>query len=433
LINRYSRSQMSSLWTDEAKIKSWLEVELAVCAVQSSFGQIPDSDWQAIKSRAKFDLKRIQEIEAEVKHDVIAFLTNVKEHIGDSARYIHLGLTSSDVLDTGLALQLKKAGKILQDDLHKLDQTILELAIKHKYTLQIGRSHGVHAEPITFGFKMAVWLAEIRRHQDHLKQAIKSITVGKISGAVGTYANISPAVEEKVCEMLGLTAETAATQVVQRDRHAHFITTLALIACSLDKFATEIRHLQKSEVLEVEEPFTEGQKGSSSMPHKRNPVGCENISGLARLLRSYAIAAMENISLWHERDISHSSVERVIIPDSVILLDYMLDRLTVILKDLVVYPENMQQNLNRFGGVVFSQAVLLKLVDKGLSREEAYKLVQDRAMSVWNKVNGDFKNSVLKDPQITKLMSKDEIEQCFQTQSYVKNIDQIFKRLNINS
>ncbi len=423
---------MSRLWTDEAKFKAWLEVELAVCAVQNGLGQIPDVDWQTIRSKAAFDLKRIKEIEAEVKHDVIAFLTSVKEHVGEPARFIHLGLTSNDILDTGLALQLKRASEILDQDLIELEQVIAELARKHKYTLQIGRSHGVHAEPLTFGFKMAVWLAEVRRHQEWLKEAVRSVTVGKISGAVGTYANVSPVVEEKVCAMLGLGSELASTQIVQRDRHAHFISALALIACSLDKFATEIRHLQKSEVLEAEEPFTPGQKGSSAMPHKRNPVGCENISGLARLLRANTIAAMENVALWHERDISHSSVERVIIPDSTILLDYMLNRFSDILKDLVVYPENMQQNLGRFGGVVFSQAVLLKLVEKGLSREKAYKLVQDCAMAAWNKTDGNFKNNLLKNGEIVGLISAEEIDQCFQAESYLKNIDQVFKRLSID-
>ncbi len=424
---------MASLWTDEEKLKCWLEIELAVCSVQNSLGKIPDNAWEEIKSKAKFDSKRIKEIEAEVKHDVIAFLTSIKEHVGEAARYIHLGLTSSDVLDTGLALQLKKASALLEEDLDQFENTIADLARKHKYTLQIGRSHGVHAEPITFGLKMAVWLAEIRRHKEHLKGAIKTIAVGKISGAVGTYANIPPIIEEKVCQLLGLGVEPVSTQIIQRDRHAHFVTTLALIACSLDKFATEIRHLQKSEVLEVEEAFTEGQKGSSAMPHKRNPIGCENISGLARLIRSYAIAAMENVTLWHERDISHSSVERVIMPDVTILLDFMIDRLNGIVKNLVIYPKNMEQNLNRFGGVVFSQAILLKLIDKGLSREEAYKLVQDRAMAVWNKANGNFKNNLLQDREITVVLSKEEIEECFQPQSYIKNIDHIFQRLNIGS
>jgi adenylosuccinate lyase len=433
LIDRYSRPQMSSLWTEKEKLNSWLEVELAVCSVQNSMGNIPDNAWKEIESKAQFDPKRIQEIEAQVKHDVIAFLTSVKEYVGESARYIHLGLTSSDVLDTGLALQLKRASALLMEDLNILENTIADLAKKHKYTLQIGRSHGVHAEPITFGFKMAVWLAEIRRHKEHLKEATNTISVGKISGAVGTYANIPPIVEEKVCELLGLSAEPVSTQIVQRDRHAHYINTLALIACSLDKFATEIRHLQKSEVLEVEEPFTEGQKGSSAMPHKRNPIGCENISGLARLIRGYAVSAMENVTLWHERDISHSSVERVIMPDATILLDFMIDRLNGIIKNLIVYPANMEQNLNRFGGVVFSQTILLKLIDKGLSREEAYKLVQDRAMAVWNKSNGHFKNNLLQDPEIAKVISKEEIEDCFKPQSFVKNIDHIFKRLKIET
>lgn len=432
MIDRYSRPQMSCLWTDEAKFNSWLIVELAVCEVQNSLGQIPDADWQEIKTKAKFDLNRIRDIEVQVKHDVIAFLTSIKEYVGEPARFIHMGLTSSDVLDTGLALQLKQAGAVLEEDLNELEQAVAALARKHKYTMQIGRTHGVHAEPITFGWKMAVWLAEIARQKQRLQEAIKSVAAGKISGVVGTYANIDPEVEERVCALLGLVAESASTQIVQRDRHAHFITTLALIACSLEKFATEIRHLQKSEVLEVEEPFTAGQKGSSAMPHKRNPVGCENISGLARLLRSYALTAMENVVLWHERDISHSSTERIIIPDSTILLDYMLNRFTGIVKDLMVYPDNMEQNLNRFGGVVFSQSVLLKLIEKGLSREDAYKLVQDRALCAWNRPDGNFKKNLLLDPEITKLIKEQEIEECFRAQSYIKNIDRVYKRLGID-
>jgi adenylosuccinate lyase len=432
LIDRYSRPPMSGLWTEEAKLKSWLIVELAVCKVQNSLGQIPDADWQEIKSKAAFDLARIKEIEGQVKHDVIAFLTSVKEHVGASARYIHVGMTSSDVLDTGLALQLKQAGAILEQDLNELDEAVANLARKHKHTLQIGRTHGVHAEPITFGWKMAVWLAEIRRHKARLQEAITSVAVGKISGVVGTYASINPGIEEQVCALLDLGVETASTQIVQRDRHAHFISTLALIATSLDKFAIEIRHLQKSEVLEVEEPFTPGQKGSSAMPHKRNPVGCENISGLARLLRSYSLAALENVVLWHERDISNSSVERVIMPDSTILLDYMLNRFTAIVRDLLIYPENMEVNLGRYGGVVFSQSLLLKLVEKGLSREDAYKLVQDKAMSAWNHSDGNFKRSLLADPEIVRVLPQNEIEECFQAQSYVKNIDHVYKRLSLD-
>ena len=432
MIDRYARPQMSSLWTEDAKYNSWLIVELAVCKVLNDLGQIPEAAWQEIKNKSKFDLERIKEIELQVKHDVIAFLTSVKEHVGESARYIHLGMTSSDVLDTGLALQLTQSGAILEQDLNELDEAIVSLARKHKHTIQIGRTHGVHAEPITFGWKMAVWLAEVRRHKQRLQEAIESVAVGKISGVVGTYANISPAVEEQVCAQLGLGVEPASTQIVQRDRHAHFVCTLALIASSLDKFATEIRHLQKSEVLEVEEPFTPGQKGSSAMPHKRNPVGCENICGLARLMRGYSLAAMENIVLWHERDISNSSVERIIIPDATILLDYMLSRFTGIVKDLLVYPENMAKNLDHFGGVVFSQSLLLKLVEKGLSREDAYKLVQDKAMAAWNRPDGNFKRSLLADAEITKVITAAEIEQCFQAQSYVKHIDHVYKRLNID-
>ncbi len=432
MIDRYARPQMSNLWTEEAKLNSWLMVELAVCKVLNGLGQIPEAAWQEIKSKSKFDVERIKEIELQVKHDVIAFLTSVKEHVGESARYIHLGMTSSDVLDTGLALQLKQAGAILEQDLNELDEAIVSLARKHKHTIQIGRTHGVHAEPITFGWKMAVWLAEVRRHKQRLQEAIQSVAVGKISGVVGTYANISPAVEEEVCAQLGLGVEPASTQIVQRDRHAHFVCTLALIASSLDKFATEIRHLQKSEVLEVEEPFTPGQKGSSAMPHKRNPVGCENICGLARLMRGYSLAAMENIVLWHERDISNSSVERIIIPDATILLDYMLHRFAGIVKDLLVYPENMAKNLDHFGGVVFSQSLLLKLVEKGLSREDAYKLVQDKAMAAWNRPDGNFKRNLLADAEITKVITEAEIEQCFQAQSYVKHIDHVYKRLSID-
>jgi len=432
LIDRYSRPQMSGLWTDEARLKNWLSVELAVCKVQNGLGLIPDADWQEIKSKAALNLDRIKEIEAQVKHDVIAFLTSVKEHVGESARFIHIGMTSSDVIDTGLALQLKQAAAILEQDLDELDAAIASQARKHKHTLQIGRTHGVHAEPITFGWKMAVWLAEVRRHKQRLQEATKSIAVGKISGVVGTYANVNPAVEEQVCALLGLDCETASTQIVQRDRHAHFISTLALIGSSLDKFATEIRHLQKSEVLEVEEPFVPGQKGSSAMPHKRNPVGCENISGLARLLRGYSISALENVVLWHERDISNSSVERIIIPDSTILLDYMLSRFTGIVKDLFVYPQNMEINLARYGGVVFSQSMLLKLVDKGLSREDAYKLVQDKAMSAWNNPEGNFKRNLLVDPEITKIVTEKEIDECFQAQAFVKHIDHVYKRLSID-
>jgi len=422
---------MSALWSEESKFQTWLTVELAVCEAQAELGVIPGNALAVIKKKASFDVKRINAIEAEVKHDVIAFLTSVAESVGEDSRFVHMGLTSSDVIDTSLALLLKRAGAMLGRELNNLHDAVLEKAREHKHTYQVGRSHGIHAEPITFGFKMAVWLEEIRRHQKRLDTAIESISVGKMSGPVGTYSNISPKVEEIACAKLGLVPDSISTQIVQRDRHAEFVWTLALVAASLDKFATEIRHLQRTDVLEVEEPFTKSQKGSSSMPHKRNPVGCENISGLARILRGNALAALENVPLWHERDISHSSVERVILPDSTILLDYMLARFTGIIKDLVVYPQNMLRNMEVSGGVIFSQAVLLKLIEKGLSREDAYKLVQSNAMKAWNQPAGNFKQNLLDDKEVRKHISKEEIEGCLQATSYLKNIEQVFERLGV--
>jgi adenylosuccinate lyase len=431
LIERYSRPEMSALWSEQSKFQSWLTVELAVCEAQAELGFIPNDVLAVIKKKASFDVKRINTIEAEVKHDVIAFLTSVAESVGAESRFVHMGLTSSDVIDTSLALLLKRAGAMLGNELTNLHNAVLEKAREHRNTYQVGRSHGIHAEPITFGFKMAVWLEEIRRHQKRLANAIENISVGKMSGPVGTYSNISPKVEEIACAKLGLVPDSISTQIVQRDRHAEFVWTLALIASSLDKFATEIRHLQRTDVLEVEEPFAKGQKGSSSMPHKRNPVGCENISGLARILRGNALAALENVPLWHERDISHSSVERVILPDSTILLDYMLARFAGIVKDLVVYPQNMLRNMEVSGGVIFSQAVLLKLVDKGLSREEAYRMVQANAMKAWNKPQGNFKQNLLDDQEVRKYISQEEIEGCLQATTYLKNIDQVFARLGV--
>lgn len=422
---------MGHLWSEQSRFQALLDVEIAVCDAQAELGFIPKAAVAEIKAKARFDIPRIKEIEAEVKHDVIAFLTNVGEFVGDAARYVHLGLTSSDVLDTALALQMRSAGHILKEDLQELHDAILEQARKHKYTIEIGRSHGIHAEPITFGFKLGVWLEEVRRHQLRLEQAIDMISVGKISGAVGTFANISPEVERVTCQMLGMEPAPISTQIIQRDRHAQFVCTLALIGSSLDKFAVEIRHLQRTDVLEVEEPFDARQKGSSAMPHKRNPVGCENISGLARLLRGNALAAMENIPLWHERDISHSSVERVILPDSCILLDYMLARFSKIIAGLVVYPENMLRNMDVFGGVIYSQAVLLKLVERGLTREKAYELVQSNAMKSWNSAGGDFQGNLLADSGVTALLSEAEIKQCFDPQNYLKNIDHVFQRLGI--
>jgi len=431
LIERYSRPEISALWSEQSKFQSWLDVELAVCTAQAELGVIPKEALAVIKRRAAFEVKRVNEIETEVKHDVIAFLTNVAENIGEESRFVHLGLTSSDVIDTALALQLRRAGKILEIELTALHDAVRAKAREHKHTLEVGRSHGIHAEPITFGFKLAVWLEEIRRHQTRLARAIENVSVGKMSGPVGTYSNISPDVEKIACQKLGLKPDSISTQIIQRDRHAEFISTLAIIGSSLDKFATEIRHLQRTDVLEVEEPFSKGQKGSSAMPHKRNPVGSENISGLARILRANSLAALENIPLWHERDISHSSVERVIMPDSTILLDFMLNRFTGIVKDLVVYPENMARNMEIYGGVIFSQAVLLKLVDKGLSREDAYKLVQHNAMKAWNEENGSFKENLFGDVEVTKLLSRQEIEATLEPGHYLKHIDQVFQRLGI--
>lgn len=431
MIDRYTRPEMGAIWSDESKFQTWLEVEIAVCEAQAQLGRIPQEAVGEIKAKAKFDIERIKEIEEEVKHDVIAFLTNVNENVGEFSRYIHMGLTSSDVIDTALALQMRRAAKLIKKELDNLHDAILLQVKKHKHTVTIGRSHGIHAEPTTFGFKLAVWLEEVRRHKIRLDQAIEMISVGQMSGPVGTFANISPEVEELTCIGLELVPDPVSTQIIQRDRHAQFIFTLALIASSLDKFATEIRHLQKTDLLEAEEPFKEGQKGSSAMPHKRNPVGCENISGLARILRANSQAALENIPLWHERDISHSSVERVILPDSTILLHYMLVRFTSIVRDLVVYPENMKNNMDIFGGVIFSQAVMLKLIDKGLSREDAYKLVQSNAMKAWNKDNGNFRQNLLSDSAVLEHITEVEIEECLDAQRYLRNVDHVFARLGV--
>jgi adenylosuccinate lyase len=422
---------MGELWSETSKFATWLEVELAVCEAQAQLGLVPKEAFEQIKAKARFDIARIDEIELEVRHDMIAFLTCVGEHVGEASRFIHLGLTSSDVIDTALALQLVRAGKMLEADLVALHDAVRSQARKHKYTLTIGRSHGMHAEPLTFGYKLAVWLAEIRRHQERLTQALEMISVGKISGAVGTYANTSPQVEQIACERLGLAPAPIATQIIQRDRHAQFVWTLACIGSSLEKFATEIRHLQRTDVLEAEEPFAAGQKGSSAMPHKRNPVGSENITGLARILRANSLAALENIPLWHERDISHSSVERVILPDSTIALDYMLHRFTNIIANLVVYPDNMQANMDVFGGIVFSQAVLLKMVDKGVARDDAYRIVQSNAMKAWNTKDGSFKQNVLQDDKVLAVLGEAEIDQCFDPKYHLKNIDFVFDRLGI--
>jgi len=403
---------MGRLWDIETKYQRWLDIEVAVCEAWAELGEIPKDDLKEIKKRARFDVKRIDEIEKVVKHDVIAFLTSVAQSLGPEARFIHKGLTSSDILDTALALLMKEAADLIMKDLSALMAILKKQAYKYKDTLMMGRSHGVHAEPITFGLKFALWYEDMKRNLERMKRARKVISVGKLSGAVGTFSNIPPIIEEKVCKKLGLGPEPVATQVVQRDRHAEYLTTLALIAASIEKIATEIRHLQRSEVLEVEEPFIAGQKGSSAMPHKRNPVGCENLSGLARLVRTNALAALEDIALWHERDISHSSVERIIIPDGIILVDYMLDRLKGILDGLHVYPKRMKENMGRSYGLFTSQRVMLALLDKGLDRERAYCMVQANAMKSW-KEETEFKKILLRDKEVRKYLTAQDIGEIF--------------------
>ncbi|MBI3753132.1 MAG: adenylosuccinate lyase [Deltaproteobacteria bacterium] len=428
MIERYSRKEMSKIWEPENKFKKWLEVEIAACEAWARLGEIPKKLLETIKAKADFNIQRIDEIEKTVKHDVISFLTSVAEFVGPDSRYIHRGLTSSDILDTSLALLLKESADLIIADIKGLMQAIKKRAFEHKDTVMIGRSHGIHAEPITFGLKMALWYEEMKRNLARMQRAKEVISYGKLSGAVGTFANVPPFVEEYACKKLGLKPAPISTQVIQRDRHAEYFTTLAIIASSIEKFAVEIRHLQRTEVLEAEEPFTLGQKGSSAMPHKRNPVLSENLTGLARLVRGYANAAMENIPLWHERDISHSSVERVIAPDAAILVDFMLARMTGLVKDLVVYPENMKENLNKLKGLLFSQTVLIALTEKGVSREDAYQMVQRNAMRVW-KEKKDFKGLLLKDKEVAARLSKKEIEKCFDISKHVKNVDYIFKRV----
>ncbi|MBI5327742.1 MAG: adenylosuccinate lyase [Deltaproteobacteria bacterium] len=436
MIERYSRKEMSKLWEPENKFKKWLEIEILACEAWAKLGEIPQQAFNNIKTRADFNIQRIDEIEKTVKHDVISFLTSVAEFVGPDSRYIHRGLTSSDILDTSFALVLREAADLIIADIKGLMAVIKKRAFEHKDTVMIGRSHGIHAEPITFGLKMTLWYEEMNRNLERIKKAKDVISYGKISGAVGTFANIPPFVEEYVCKKVGLKPAPISTQIVQRDRHAEYFTTLAIIASSIEKFAVEIRHLQRTEVLEAEEPFTVGQKGSSAMPHKRNPVVSENISGLARLMRGYASAAMENIPLWHERDISHSSVERVIAPDATTLMDFMLTRATALVKDLVVYPENMKENLDKLKGLLFSQTVLLALTENGISREDAYQIVQRNAMKVWKEIQGPsgrlakgLKHALLKDKEVTARLSKKEIEACFDISRYVKNVDYIFKRV----
>jgi adenylosuccinate lyase len=431
LIERYTLPEMGSLWSEEAKFRSWLEVEIAACQANADLGRVPAEAMAQIRERAAFSVQRILEIEAEVKHDVIAFLTNVNEHVGDAGRYIHVGMTSSDVLDTGLALQLKASVGELEKELNQLVEALRALARAHKNTVMIGRSHAIHGEPITFGFKVAGWLAETLRNQERLARLKTSVAVGQVSGAMGTYANTDPEVEAITCRLLGLVPDTASTQVISRDRHADYVQTLALIGASLERFATEIRNLQRSDVLEVEENFAKGQKGSSAMPHKRNPIRSERISGLARVLRGYAVPALENMALWHERDISHSSVERMMLPDCSVTLHFMLREMTEVVRGLGVYPDNMSRNMNVYGGVVFSQRVLLALVAAGLSREEAYALVQRHAHEAWNREGGDFRANLAADPEVTSRLNPEELEACFATDLHRAQLDVIYGRLGI--
>ena len=428
MINRYTRPEMGSIWEDENRYAKWLDVEIAACEAMSEEGIIPAKSLKVIKEKAGFSVERIMEIEKETKHDVIAFLTSVAEYVGPESRFIHLGLTSSDILDTSFALLLKEAMNLIIQDVEGFMKTLKKRAIEHKDTVMIGRSHGIHAEPITFGLKLAVWYSEMERNLKRLEDALDIISYGKLSGAVGTFANISPRVEERTCKKLGLTPAKISTQIIQRDRHAQYFTALAILAGTLEKIAVEIRHLQRTEVLEAEEPFKKGQKGSSAMPHKKNPIGSENISGLARLVRSNSLAAMENIVLWHERDISHSSVERVIAPDSTILIDYMLHRLDRIVEGLIVHPDNMIDNLNKTKGLIFSQQALIKLAEKGLERQKAYVMVQRNAMKVWES-GQDFKELIMEDEDIRKNLSKKEIEEMFDLDYHLKHVDEIFERV----
>lgn len=421
---------MGKIWEDENKFRVWLEIEILACEAQAELGVVPKEAVGVIRSKAKFDVNRILEIENEVKHDVIAFLTNVGEYVGPESRFIHLGMTSSDVLDTALAVQMKQSGVLLLKDLAELKTVLARRAKEFKHTVMIGRTHGIHAEPITLGLKFALWYAEVERNIERLNTALIAISVGQISGAVGTYQHLDPFVERYVCEKLGLTPAPISTQVLQRDRHAEFMNTLALCGSSLEKFATEIRHLQKTEVLEVEEYFSKGQKGSSAMPHKRNPITCERIAGLSRVLRGNALAAMENVALWHERDITHSSVERVIVPDSCILLDYMLTQFTIIVDQLLVYPENMLANLNKTNGLVFSQEVLLALTKKGMKREDAYRVVQHHAMKVWE-TKQSFKEMIAQSEDVKKLLTKSELDELFDPNRSLKQVDYIFEKVGL--
>ena len=431
MIDRYTRPEMGAIWTEENRFKAWLEVEILACEAWAELGEIPKEDVQKIREHATFDVNRIKEIEEETRHDVVAFTRAVSESLGEERKWVHYGLTSTDVVDTALSYLLKQANEIILKDIENFIGIIADKAKEHKYTVMMGRTHGVHAEPTTFGLKLGLWYEEMKRNLERFKQAVAGVEFGKISGAVGTYANIDPFVEKYVCEKLGLQAAPISTQTLQRDRHAHYMATLALVATSIEKFAVEIRGLQKSETREVEEFFAKGQKGSSAMPHKRNPIGSENMTGMARVIRGYMTTAYENVALWHERDISHSSAERIILPDATIALNYMLNRFANIVKNLTVFPDNMKRNMDKTLGLIYSQRVLLALIDKGMVREEAYDTVQPRAMEAWEK-QIPFRDLIEADPVIQSKLSKEEIADCFDYNYHLKNVDIIFERLGLN-
>lgn len=430
MIPRYSREELSKIWSDENRFKIWLDIEILACEAQCKLGNIPKKSLATIKKKAKFNVQEILKIEETVKHDVIAFLTNVGNYVGLDSRFIHMGMTSSDVLDTCLSVQMKQAGEIILKDLIGLKKVLYNKAKDYKYLAAIGRTHGIHAEPITFGLKFALWYDETQRNIERLIMAIDNISVGQISGAVGTYEHISPYVEKYVCDKLGLKTTNISTQILQRDRHAEYLTTLAIISSCIEKYSTEIRHLQRTEVLEAEESFTKGQKGSSAMPHKKNPITSEQLSGLARVLRGNAIASMENIALWHERDISHSSVERIICPDSTILMDYILNKFTALIDNLVIYEENIKKNLNLTNGLIFSQKVLLKLIEKKMKREDAYRIVQDIAMKCW-KEKVSFQGLVKNDKEAMKYLNEKDLKEIFGSDVLKKKVDFIFNRVGI--
>ncbi|WP_404357132.1 adenylosuccinate lyase [Cytobacillus firmus] len=430
MIERYTRPEMGAIWTEENRFQAWLEVEILACEAWAELGDIPKEDVQKIRENASFNIDRIKEIEEETRHDVVAFTRAVSESLGEERKWVHYGLTSTDVVDTALSYLIKQANDILLKDIERFVEILKNKAQEHKHTVMMGRTHGVHAEPTTFGLKLALWYEEMKRNLDRFKEAAAGVEFGKISGAVGTYANIDPFVEKYVCEKLGIQPAPISTQTLQRDRHAHYMGALALVATSIEKFATEIRGLQKSETREVEEFFAKGQKGSSAMPHKRNPIGSENMTGMARVIRGYMMTAYENVALWHERDISHSSAERIILPDATIALNYMLNRFGNIVKNLTVFPENMKRNMDRTLGLIYSQRVLLALIDKGMTREEAYDTVQPRAMEAWEK-QVQFRSLIEQDETISSKLSEAEIDDCFDYNYHIKHVDTIFDRLGL--